>query len=411
MKKFRIFIYLRLKFFLISFFIKNNGFSKKICEKLNNITRKKFSILTSQLRVGFYLVLKYLKKNNPSKNEVIISSYNLAEMVNIPKNLNLKPIFPKLNENIFLCSKDVKKKINKKTLAVVVTNIFNDNEDLENIKKVCRYKNVTLIEDNAIYFGNFTKKKKLKVYSGSYGDYSLHSFNIMKNLCGLYGGSVSTNNTEFLKFASEENETFKQFSFIKYIMQCIIFLILKLLSNRFIYSLFFLPLIKWAHKNNNYTILKIIYPSLKFKKKPISKEYYTKITNMSVKLVWLQLKDFENFEINRIKRKENNLFLFREFKKSKIKQIKLINIKNPSFQNFNDFPIIVKNKYELSNFLYSYGVETKLIQYVDCQKLFKSKAKKEDLYENKILCFPNHKNISKEYLKFIVSLTSKFYKN
>ena len=87
MKKFRIFIYLRLKFFLISFFIKNNGFSEKICEKLNNITRKKFSILTSQLRVGFYLVLKYLKKNNPSKNEVIISSYNLAEMVNIPKNL------------------------------------------------------------------------------------------------------------------------------------------------------------------------------------------------------------------------------------------------------------------------------------------------------------------------------------
>ena len=109
--------------------------------------------------------------------------------------------------------------------------------------------------------------------------------------------------------------------------------------------------------------------------------------------------------------KENNLFLFREFKKSKIKQIKLINIKNPSFQNFNDFPIIVKNKYELSNFLYSYGVETKLIQYVDCQKLFKSKANKEDFYENKILCFPNHKNISKEYVKLIVSLTSKYYKN
>ena len=67
-----------------------------------------------------------------------MSSYNLAEMVNICESLGLKVIFPKLNENIFLSSKDVKKHINKKTLAVVVTNIFNSPKDLNNIKKICK---------------------------------------------------------------------------------------------------------------------------------------------------------------------------------------------------------------------------------------------------------------------------------
>ena len=43
--------------------------------------------MTSQLRVGFILLLKYLKEKNPNKKEIIINSYNLAEMVNICKNL------------------------------------------------------------------------------------------------------------------------------------------------------------------------------------------------------------------------------------------------------------------------------------------------------------------------------------
>jgi selenocysteine lyase/cysteine desulfurase len=77
------------------------------------------------LRVGFILVLKYLKKISPDRKEIIISAYNLAEMVNICKNLNLKIVHPKLNENLFLCENDLRKKINKRTLAVVTTNIFN----------------------------------------------------------------------------------------------------------------------------------------------------------------------------------------------------------------------------------------------------------------------------------------------
>ena len=125
MSFFRIDLYLTLKQFFLSFLIKEKNITKKIHRFLRALSKKKEVILTSQLRVGFILVLKYLKWKYPNKKQIIINSYNLAEMVNICKNLELEIIFTKLNENLFIDEKDLKKKINKKTLAVVTTNIFN----------------------------------------------------------------------------------------------------------------------------------------------------------------------------------------------------------------------------------------------------------------------------------------------
>ena len=51
-----------------------------------------------------------------------------------------------------------------------------------------------MIEDNAIYFDNHTKLEKKINYSGSVGDFSIYSFNIMKNISGMYGGALTTNN-------------------------------------------------------------------------------------------------------------------------------------------------------------------------------------------------------------------------
>ena len=51
----------------------------------------------------------------------------------------------------------IKKNISKKTLAVVLTNMFNDFKSSNNVKKLVKKKNIFLIEDNAIYFDNYTK--------------------------------------------------------------------------------------------------------------------------------------------------------------------------------------------------------------------------------------------------------------
>ena len=81
-----------------------------------------------------------------------------------------------------------------------------------------------------------------------------------------------------------------------------------------------------------------------------------------------------------------------------------------NFQNFNDFPIVVKKKNELVNFLFLKGIETKTVQYVDCQKIFKSaNNEKSENYEDQILCLPNHRLISKKYIEYIVACLKDFY--
>ena len=277
MSYFRINLYLTIKNFILSFFIPNKKIDSLITNHLKLISKKNEAILTSQLRVGFILILKYLKKKYPKKNQIILNSYNLAEMANICKNFGFKIVFTKLNKNLFINKEDLNKKINRYTLAVVGTNIFNTYNDIKNLKNTCHKKNILLIEDNAIYYGNYKKISGKKIFSGSFGDYSLNSFNIMKNISAMYGGAVCTNDKNFIKFANKELLTYESFPLLIYLKQCFIFLILKFLKLRIIYKYFFFNLIKYASKKNIKFVLSLVYPSIKFKRQNFPKYYFTKI--------------------------------------------------------------------------------------------------------------------------------------
>ena len=94
-------------------------------------------------------------------------SYNLKEMVNIPLRLKLKLIF--CDNNLHTGSIDMdqlKRKINKKTLCVVLSNIFSDYETCKKIKKICNNKKIPIIEDNAIYFLITIFKKIRDIFQG-----------------------------------------------------------------------------------------------------------------------------------------------------------------------------------------------------------------------------------------------------
>ena len=165
-----------------------------------------------------------------------------------------------------------------------------------------------------------------------------------------------------------------------------------------------------AHLSKNLFILSIVYPSLKFKKQALPKFYSTKINNLSIKMIYLQLNDIKNFNKNHLAKKNNNLYYQKIFSEEKIDGILLLKYVDANFQNFNDFPIVVKKKNELVNFLFLKGIETKTVQYVDCQKIFKSaNNEKSENYEDQILCLPNHRLISKKYIEYIVACLKDFY--
>ena len=122
-------------------------------------------------------------------------------MVNVAIKLNFKVIFCDIDYKTGTISiSKLQKLITNNTSALVLTNMFNNYSIGQKIKKLALKRKITLIEDNAIYFENFTKKNNKKIYAGFLGDFSIYSFNIMKNISTLYGGAITTNNKDFIKF-------------------------------------------------------------------------------------------------------------------------------------------------------------------------------------------------------------------
>ncbi len=414
---FRINIYLNFYKFLKSIFLfkRQSELKNFISNIILKQSKKKKLIFSSFCRVSFLYLLKFLKKENQIKNEIVFSSYNLPEMINVAKNLGFKVKFCDIDlKTGFIDFKHLKKIASKKTNAIVLTNMFNNYKDAKKLKVFAKKNKINLIEDNAIYFDNFEKIGTKKYYSGSVGDFSIYSFNIMKNISAMYGGALATNNSKFIRFYYDLNK--KNKSFFKSLMskQILIYLILKIMSINILYNLFFKYLIKYSHQYQAKPLLKIFYPSLRFQIIDFPKYYFTVISKFSLKLIYLQLKDkqerLDNFNL----RKKKNIYYYNSLKKLKNKNIKLIDIRSFNYQNFIDFPLLVNNKQSLNDFLLDNGIEVRYIYYRDCERIFKKKkfsCKNSNLYEKKLICLPNHRKIGFAYIDKVVNYIDYFLKN
>ena len=408
---FRINLYLKILILLKSLFISRKNMEKEIKKKIILTSKKKYFSLTSQLRISFLILLKYLKTKFPKKNEIIFLNYNLPEMPNVAKNLGYKLVFNQINKkNWFFNFDQLNKQINHKTLAVVLTNMFNSPKETIALKKICKKNKIILIEDNAISFDNFTKDKKgRKLHTGESGDYSLYSFNIMKNISALFGGGVSHNDKTFSEYINNEIRKYQSFPITVLSKQLIIYFLLKMFGIHLIYKYFFFHIVKLSHQRNIRSILKLFYPSLKFKVINFPKYYFSKISYLSIKLVYFQLLDINQRKFNFQKRLENNQNYLRYFKKYKIKNLSYLNIIDLNFQNPIDFPIMVKRKSDLIKFLLRNKVEVRSYYYRDCKYIFnKSKNLKRSIFENNLLCLPNHGKVNESYILKVVNLIKDF---
>jgi dTDP-4-amino-4,6-dideoxygalactose transaminase len=104
-----------------------------------------------------------------------------------------KIVFCNIEKNFVIDLKDLKKKITKKTRAIVLVHYNGISIDFEYLKKITG-KKILIIEDAAQAFGAKYKNKFL----GTIGDFGCFSFHESKNLhCGN-GGALIVNNRKFL---------------------------------------------------------------------------------------------------------------------------------------------------------------------------------------------------------------------
>ena len=150
------------------------------------------------------IALKVL--NLPNDSEVIIPAMTYCSTAFAVLNANLKPV---LVDTEYLTPtiniEDLKKKITKKTKALMIPHIYGFPCEMDKILNICKKYKLYLIEDAAEMIGQTYKNKPC----GSFGDISTFSFYANKHITTGEGGMVFTNNKNFFeKFNSFKNLSF-----------------------------------------------------------------------------------------------------------------------------------------------------------------------------------------------------------
>ena len=116
-------------------------------------------------------------------------------------------------------------------------------------------------------------------------------------------------------------------------------------------------LVKSVHELKIKFLLEMFYPSLKKKEQKFPKYYFSKISEISLRATYLQLKDKKKRKELFFSRKNKHRFYKEKFSILKKKNFNFIKTDDENYQNFLDFPLLVKNKNKLNKYLSNYRVE------------------------------------------------------
>ena len=156
-------------------------FEKNFSKKIN----VKYSISMNSCTSALECSLKVI----PKKGEVIIPSWTWVSTANAVLNTGNVPVFADVEINSRNISvEEIKKKINKNTIAVIAVHFAGLPCDMGDIVKLCKKKKIELIEDSAETLGATWNKK----FTGSFGT-GCFSFFPTKNITTTEGGMLTTN--------------------------------------------------------------------------------------------------------------------------------------------------------------------------------------------------------------------------
>jgi len=122
-------------------------------------------------------------------DEVIVPGYTfIASMSSIIYSRAI-PVLAEIDESLTISPEDIKRKITKKTKAIMPVHMLGNPCDMDAIMKIAKEHNLYVIEDSCQAAGGSYKGKKL----GSFGDINAFSLNFFKTITAGDGGMVTTN--------------------------------------------------------------------------------------------------------------------------------------------------------------------------------------------------------------------------
>jgi len=185
----------------------SGAYIDKFEKKIEQYTNSKYAIAcnsgTSSLHIS--LIVAGVKPND----EVLVPTLTFIAPINAVSYVNATPIFMDCdqyfnidvqktiefikNETLFKNGLTLNKKTKKIIKALIVVHVFGNAIDLDKVKKLCKKRNIKLIEDCSESLGTFYKDKIKNKHTGNHGDLSCVSFNGNKIITSGAGGMILTN--------------------------------------------------------------------------------------------------------------------------------------------------------------------------------------------------------------------------
>ena len=165
-------------------------FAKKIGSKFALMVNSGSS---ANLLALFCLINPLRKKRLKKGDECIVPALCWSTSLWPIIQAGLKPVFADVNLKTFTIDLEtIKKRINKKTKAVMMLNVLGNCSEIEKIKKYLNKKKIFLIEDSCEALGSKYKNK----YLGTFGDFGTFSFYYSHQITSGEGGMIVCNSKE-----------------------------------------------------------------------------------------------------------------------------------------------------------------------------------------------------------------------
>ena len=170
---------------------KNNVFTSKMEKKFAEIFMSNFAISHVNGTATMHTALHALDVREG--DEVIVPPLTMASTsLCVLQNKSI-PVFADVDINTFnIDPKSILEKITDKTRAIITVSLYGLSPEYDEILKICKMKNIHLIEDNAECFLGYYKGKLV----GTFGDFSSYSFQASKHITTGEGGMLTTNDID-----------------------------------------------------------------------------------------------------------------------------------------------------------------------------------------------------------------------
>tara|TARA_B100001057_G_scaffold456381_1_gene503732 strand:- start:577 stop:1755 length:1179 start_codon:yes stop_codon:yes gene_type:complete len=170
---------------------KNGIFTKKMESKFSEVFGNKYSISHVNGTATMHTALHSLGVGKG--DEVIVPPLTMASTSLCVLQNGSIPIFADVDKETFnIDPKSILNRVSPKTKAIITVSLYGLSPEYDEILKICKEKNIYLIEDNAECFLGYYKGKIV----GSFGDFSSYSFQASKHISCGEGGMLTTDNLE-----------------------------------------------------------------------------------------------------------------------------------------------------------------------------------------------------------------------